>query len=273
MLYFRGMPVDILAHLLRRGYHGAMELIPPAETLAQVVAGYYIYTHGQHAVTWASIDGHPALVFLLDHQQVHFTGVHARVLDNAFFCCGSLRGTYVDQLPAGSRWLIVRFSPDGWKHLHASRRPAAPFTPVTDVWGEAGLQLAAAIRTAGTVSEQTTLLNIFLDRMLIPGQTGNFMLQAATAKIQQERGQLSVQDLCAKLKVNYKWLERNFRQELGVTPKVYMDNIRFLHAYLDVRDGRQGLTHVALDNGYYDQQHFIKVYKKFTGTLPAAERR
>ncbi|PSL49122.1 AraC-like DNA-binding protein [Chitinophaga niastensis] len=260
------MPVDILAHIFRNQPSPAVMAMLPSVALLPVVECYYWYTHLHNKKTWAALDGQPALVILLDTATIKFTGNCDMEIRDAFFCNGTLENTYIEKLTAGMRLLIVKFTADGLSHI----KPQLPdvLLPIAKLW-ESSLLPLTDIRKSSQL-QQAKILNTFLEQQLLHNTTGNFLLQAATASIRECKGRLTVAQLCTTLKVNYKWLERNFRRAVGVTPKTYINNIRFLHAYFDVQLTAQPLTGIALDNGYYDQNHFIKAYKKFTGTLPSS---
>src|SRR5262249_36673949 len=70
-------------------------------------------------------------------------------------------------------------------------------------------------------------------------------------------------------------LERGFRQVLGTSPKSFARTVRFQQAERRLMfDPDAGLTDLAHECGYFDQAHFIKDFKAFTGKTPAqyAER-
>ncbi len=264
------MPVEILAHIFRE----RLSAVAPAAALEEVVEGYYGYTCSNSAEKlWATLDGHPALIFLLDPPyDIRFSGKHAAVFTDAFFCCYGLQDTYIQAWPQSMRLLVVKFSCTGLYQL--LQQPllsvaATPLAAVDSIWGAAGVRLAQELRQANGLGEQAALLDTFLlARQPVHKQAG-YLVQAAVGFIREHKGQLSVQELCERLGVNYKWLERNFRKQLGLTPKHYMSTIRFLHAYFSAGSRKSSLTHIALEHGYYDQNHFIKEYRKHTGRAPS----
>jgi AraC-like DNA-binding protein len=267
------MPVDILAHIFRE----KLCTIAPARALHETVAGYYWCTSGQNGrPVWATLHGHPALLFLLDAPySIQFTGRHTLCLQHAFFCCYGLQHTYIQAWPKGMRMLVVQFTCNGLFRLLQQPLPAvaaAPLLPVTAVWGAAGQQLAESICEAGTQAAQAALLDEFLLAQLPACPPPGYLVQAAVQYIRSREGQVNVAAVCDHLGVNYKWLERNFRNQLGITPKTYIDTTRFLHAYFSMEQPRQNLTSVALQHGYYDQAHFIKAFKKHTGKVPSLEK-
>jgi AraC-like DNA-binding protein len=262
------MPVDILAHIFERKLHA----VAPAAELAGIVEGYYWFHHRPARETWATLDGQPALLFLLDAPyEIRFTGRHAAALQHAFCCCYGLQNTHIAALPAGMRFLVVKFTCDGLYQL--LQRPLNSFTEqplsdITAIWGREGRQLAEEIAATPDRALQAQLLDAFFAAKLPQHPHAGYLVQRAVQRIRENKGQVKVKELCDELQVNYKWLERNFRNRLGITPKAYMSTIRFLHAYFSV--GRLNLTGVALESGYYDQNHFIKEFKRYTGRVPSA---
>lgn len=263
------MPVDLLAHIFME----RLPVVSPSSRLADIVEGYYHVTwDGREENVWASLDGAPVLVFLLNApHRLRFTGAYDKVFSHAFFCCFGLQETYISHLPKGSQLLVVRFTNCGLYQL--LQRPLLTVVQhalcgIGEIWGGEGEALAVAVCKA-TGREQVVLLEAFLLSKLPVYPAINYMLQSVTQLIRNSNGQITVSDICAELSLNYKWLERNFRQYLGMTPKAYLGNIRFLHAYFSLMKGNTDLTQVALDNGYYDQNHFIRDCRKYTGRAPS----
>ncbi len=64
-------------------------------------------------------------------------------------------------------------------------------------------------------------------------------------------------------------LERKFTKKVGISPKQLGKVVR-LQTALKMLLNRQSenLTKIAYDSEYYDQAHFIKDFKEFTGTTP-----
>ena len=64
-------------------------------------------------------------------------------------------------------------------------------------------------------------------------------------------------------------MERKFMMVIGMSPKQLSRVVR-LQATLKMLEQKQftSLTSLAYENGYYDQAHFIKDFKEFTGHSP-----
>jgi AraC-like DNA-binding protein len=67
-----------------------------------------------------------------------------------------------------------------------------------------------------------------------------------------------------------RYLQRLFLQYTGVTPKLYHKINRFQLSLKLVAKKDSSLTSIAYDCGYFDQSHFIREFKSFTGVTPSA---
>jgi methylphosphotriester-DNA--protein-cysteine methyltransferase len=64
------------------------------------------------------------------------------------------------------------------------------------------------------------------------------------------------------------WRE-TFTKKIGISPKQLGKVIRLQTALkMMLKQGHESLTAIAYDSDYYDQAHFIKDFKEFTGTTP-----
>ena len=69
---------------------------------------------------------------------------------------------------------------------------------------------------------------------------------------------------------SYSTLERYFKKETGLTPKRFQTLQRFKRALRELCTTKnQDWQHYVLRYGYYDQSHFIKEIKRFTGHRPS----
>ena len=70
--------------------------------------------------------------------------------------------------------------------------------------------------------------------------------------------------------LSIKQVERFSYDRFGVSPKLYLKLMRFSKAWaLKERLPDLSWTEIAHQSGYYDQNHFIKEFKKFTGITPS----
>ncbi len=64
-------------------------------------------------------------------------------------------------------------------------------------------------------------------------------------------------------------VRRLFYKYVGVSPKLFADISRYQNILRALGSSRQqSIFRLALDQGFFDQSHFIKIFKRFQGTTP-----
>lgn len=121
-----------------------------------------------------------------------------------------------------------------------------------------------------TVNEKISIIEKFLMSKFYPvNQYNQQLIDKGVQLIKQSRGQISANLLAEKLTTTPKSLERKFSNHLGKTPKQYIKLVRFQETLNDFSKHRNiHLTEYAYRNGYFDQAHFIRDFKRFTGYTP-----
>jgi len=69
-----------------------------------------------------------------------------------------------------------------------------------------------------------------------------------------------------------RYVQKLYMSNIGISPVAYASVLRFNKSLELVLNTPRLLTEIAYDCGYYDQAHFIKEFKKFTGITPSASR-
>ncbi|WP_428742780.1 helix-turn-helix domain-containing protein [Tenacibaculum sp.] len=86
----------------------------------------------------------------------------------------------------------------------------------------------------------------------------------------QCKGKITVTELRKKLFLTERTLERRFVKEIGVTPKIFCKIIQFQNSLIQISDNENNrMIDVAYENGFSDQSHFIKTFKKYAGVTPS----
>lgn len=137
-----------------------------------------------------------------------------------------------------------------------------------ELWGREGERLAGRIAAAESFTEKQNTIEEFV-RQQQRGAHANPLFEEAVRVLDSSKGRESIDDICRALQINYKWLERYFRKYLGITPKEYGRLQRFTHAFFEVQHADTvDIPDIALRYGYYDQSHFTKEFRRFTGRSP-----
>ncbi|WP_316817533.1 helix-turn-helix domain-containing protein [Pedobacter nyackensis] len=83
-------------------------------------------------------------------------------------------------------------------------------------------------------------------------------------------GMASVTALTAVAGVGERQLERLFKKYIGLSPKYYSRIIRFNYIFQLIKSKKSNWTEIIYQSGYYDQSHFIRNFKAFTGEDPSS---
>lgn len=93
------------------------------------------------------------------------------------------------------------------------------------------------------------------------------LIVEAVKLIYQSKGTIRVKELNEKLFISQSPFEKRFKKVVGTTPKKFISIIRF-NSVLDHLNETKSLTEICYENNFFDQAHFIKDFKHFTGQTP-----
>jgi AraC-like DNA-binding protein len=93
------------------------------------------------------------------------------------------------------------------------------------------------------------------------------IIHAALAIIHKRRGDIRIKDLAEQLHISQSPLEKRFRSAIGTSPKKFASIVR-LKNLIAQYDPTRNLGELGYEAGFYDQAHFIKEFRTFTGEAP-----
>jgi AraC-like DNA-binding protein len=79
----------------------------------------------------------------------------------------------------------------------------------------------------------------------------------------------NIENVAARYGITSRYLQKIFLQYTGLTPKRYAKINRFQKSLVLVGRGDLSLTSIAYQSGYFDQSHFIREFRSFTGITPS----
>ncbi|MEM0939738.1 MAG: DUF6597 domain-containing transcriptional factor [Bacteroidota bacterium] len=94
-------------------------------------------------------------------------------------------------------------------------------------------------------------------------------MRIAVDRILKTNGLIDIKKLAMEGGQSLRSFERKFRKVVGVSPKFYSRIIRFSNIFHKIRSEDHSWVNLALRSGYFDQSHFIKNFKEFTGEEPS----
>ena len=182
--------------------------------------------------------------------------------------CGPFNSAFTLHLSANSRFVAIGLLPAGWEALVAA--PAAEFA---DTLIDASLvfkssavgELLDLLSHTPTDGSHVRVIERFLERRLCR-ETGDRRAPGIENWIEYSRD-LSVDILAQQLDLSSRHLRRITHARYGGSPKLVAMKYRALRAaaQLTVR-GSAGLADAM--EGYADQAHFIRDFRRFVGMTP-----
>ncbi|TDO24574.1 helix-turn-helix domain-containing protein [Pedobacter duraquae] len=95
-------------------------------------------------------------------------------------------------------------------------------------------------------------------------------LRAPLELIFSSNGMVPVSEMALAAGVSERQLERLFKKHIGLSPKYYARIIRFNYIFQLIQGKKSSWAEVVYQSGYYDQSHFIRNFKAFTGEDPSS---
>lgn len=111
-----------------------------------------------------------------------------------------------------------------------------------------------------------------LEQFLLPAIEHAAGLKAdvclALARLEQSHGAASIGALKFETGLSSKRLTQAFKDQIGLPPKTMARQLRFQHAVRHLSSSAPDLAQIALNAGYYDQAHFNRDFREFSGITP-----
>jgi AraC-like DNA-binding protein len=133
------------------------------------------------------------------------------------------------------------------------------------------LVLEDALAGATSVRQMVTALDAFFLRQFETYTQQDRLLATLLKTIHASRGVLAITRWVREHGMDPRTLERRFSAWMGMGPKRYARIVRFRHSYHRLITAQWRRTPACAEylDGYYDQSHFNKEFRYFTGTTPS----
>lgn len=250
------------------------QVFEPCKDLSSLVKCYWtLESHKEPSTEKQTIvpDGCMEMIF-------HYGDLYKQYLENGN-CILQPKCFVVGQLtrpleiePTGETGIFsVRFYPEGF--LPFATMPIKDMEnkaiSLEQLFGNEGLKIEQLIVNAASTPEKILQIETFLMSRLISLETIDNIIKSTIETILTAHGQLSVSVLSKQNNINRRQLERKFSAAIGLSPKQLSKTIRLQNTLkLLINKKFTSLTALAYEGDYYDQAHFIKDFREFTGLTP-----
>lgn len=137
----------------------------------------------------------------------------------------------------------------------------------TDVFGNGLHQTARDLREAGSFEERVAIGNAFALEMVARGTRGASDFTRIVDQWLVSSPSPDIEELVRASGLSRRQVERSCKRFYGSPPKVLARKYRALKAAIAIAKG-EVMAHDLVDDGFYDQSHFIREIKHFTGITP-----
>ncbi len=166
----------------------------------------------------------------------------------------------------------IRFYPYGFSNFVTEpiKNLANKETPLELLFEEKiAKELEQKIIHAKNVKQRIEIIEIFLLERLNDKSTVENIVKTTVNALLSTKGNAPIKTILKDDLSKRRQLERKFAKQIGVSPKQLGKLIRLQSALkMLLNNEAESLTNIAYESEYYDQAHFIKDFKEFTGTNP-----
>lgn len=269
------MPIHFFKHINSIDDEHVINVRVP-DSLQEFVEGFYVFK--KRSINGRQLlfnDGYPVVIISPrrnSQNQIDIQG-KKQVLDAMWVCGGVLKNVYWELDVCLEDTLVVRFYPITFYKLfgipenYFEKRQVVSFSEIAG--SRFGIFLDSYYKFAVN-EEKIKAVTAFITEKIGDCSYPRVLVDILD-HIDKCKGQLIVRELLERYgnRLNYKWLERNFKKHLGISPQQYILLQRFLNAYLDLEaSSSKDLLQIAIDNGYSDDNHFIKDFRQYSGMPP-----
>lgn len=166
----------------------------------------------------------------------------------------------------------IRFYPYGFANFVSMsiKDLANKETPIELLFGaNTAKELEQNIIQAKDSKHRIEIIEIFLLEKLNDQTTIDNIVKKTVDALLTSKGTESITTILKEDLSKRRQLERNFKKQIGVSPKQLGKVIRLQTALKMLLNKKTDtLTNIAYESEYFDQAHFIKDFKEFTGINP-----
>lgn len=250
----------------------------PSFMLSAVVKHYLIIRHDNDVYANYRLfsDGNPGLVFHFSDPFLQRNDHQSSSKQPLSFLYGQL--THFNDITSAGKlnMLIVVLQPNA---LHALMHLSAnelnnTITPLDTIFGQEGRDMEQQVHSAPDYAAAIKMIETMLMKRLNEFQQIDGLMNGALDLIYKTNGMLSVADIITEIPVTERQLERKFKEQIGITPKKFMDVIKFQHFLKSLQKSPPSikLAQLVYACDYYDQAHLNNYFKRHVGVTPMQYR-
>ncbi|MEO0565280.1 MAG: helix-turn-helix domain-containing protein [Chloroflexota bacterium] len=217
-------------------------------------------------------DGCLEMAFIFGEDIKRYTSDDKFVLQPRAMVLGQITEPFYIEPTGYVNCFATRFYPYGLANFISTpiRELADKDTPLADLFDEtSATNLHQNMRAADDAAARIDIVEAFLFEKLKDPVAIDHIVKTTIDMMFSTGGNVSIKDMLKHDRAKRRQLERKFTAQVGISPKQLCRVIR-LQAALNImlHQPSESLSQVAYSSDYYDQAHFTKDFKGFTGMTP-----
>ncbi|WP_257668824.1 AraC family transcriptional regulator [Parapedobacter tibetensis] len=217
-------------------------------------------------------DGCVEMAFILGDDIKRFTSESDFILQPRAMVLGQTIESFYIQPTGYVNTFAVRFYPYGITNFVTTpiKNLANKETPIAQLFGETiASDLEREIIQATDIQQRIEIIETFLLNKLNEKATIDNIVKTTIDMLLSTNGSSPINAILKEDLSKRRQLERKFLKQIGISPKQLGKVIRLQTALkMLLNQKTETLTKIAYESEYYDQAHFIKDFREFTGTNP-----
>lgn len=187
------------------------------------------------------------------------------------FVVGQMTAPVVIEPTEDAGILGIRFRPGGAYPFFSfpQHELVDRIVSLDSLWGNLAQEIEERTAMAVGADEKVMVIEAILASKLCT--KSNASLEAAIEEILAADGLISIEEVSEDIGMTRRNLERQFKQFVGLSPKLFARIVRFQRIFKTLESSSiDEWTSLALECGYYDQAHFIREFREFSGRNPSS---
>ncbi|WP_338374129.1 helix-turn-helix transcriptional regulator [Dysgonomonas capnocytophagoides] len=168
-------------------------------------------------------------------------------------------------------FISIRFRSGAFRHFCSLKFNdfCNNFLSSKDIWGNEGAEFIDRLHDTLSWNRRIEILNSFLLKQFMKHQKFNPLLDNSIACIYTNYQHTPLNLFAKKYNISFRHFERLFKDEFNISPKKFQIASRFQTSIKEILlSSSNDYLQIAINNGYYDQSHFIKECKSLSGMSP-----
>jgi len=184
---------------------------------------------------------------------------------------GQLRKHFFLENTGPSGIIGVKIRPTALTHLFglSMRQFTDRVVDISSIVGLRRLLILEYLKAAHDHDERVRILNDRFKIILSATTYKKTPVDLAVELILANHGMIPVSSLTKSIAIGERQLENLFRKYIGLSPKFFMRIIRFNYIFKLVQGNHQSWSSLAYEASFFDQSHFIRNFRDFTGENPS----